>query len=208
MLTDLLALADARLPIGGHVHSGGIEEAITSGLVHDLPTVEAFLVRRIRSTGLTTASITAAVVNGLDPCQADAETDARTPSAAAREASRAQGRGFARLARRAWPGHDWSSIGRRPHLPVITGVVAGLCRLDAQQAALAVIYTTMTSSATAAQRLLALDPADAAIITFGLSRLCDETAREATSGLHALSDPLLDVLAERHIQRGMPLFVS
>lgn len=208
MLTDLLALADARLPIGGHVHSGGIEEAITSGIVHDLPTVEAFLARRIRTTGLTTASITAAVVNGLEPGLADAETDARTPSAAARDASRTQGRGFARLARRAWPGHDWSSTGRRPHLPVITGIVAGLCHLDAHQAALAVIYTTMTSSATAAQRLLALDPADAAIITFGLSGLCDETARQATTGLHALSDPLLDVLAERHIQREMPLFVS
>ncbi|PQM48056.1 Urease accessory protein UreF [Mycobacterium talmoniae] len=30
-LTTLLTLADSRLPTGGHVHSGGLEEAVTSG---------------------------------------------------------------------------------------------------------------------------------------------------------------------------------
>ena len=29
-LITLLALADSRLPTGGHVHSGGMEEAVTS----------------------------------------------------------------------------------------------------------------------------------------------------------------------------------
>ena len=32
-LATLLALADSRLPTGGHVHSGGVEEAVTSGLL-------------------------------------------------------------------------------------------------------------------------------------------------------------------------------
>ncbi|MFE4463453.1 urease accessory protein UreF, partial [Nocardia tengchongensis] len=32
-LATLLTLADSRLPIGGHVHSGGVEEAISSGLL-------------------------------------------------------------------------------------------------------------------------------------------------------------------------------
>ena len=65
----------------------------------------------------------------------------------------------------------------------------------------------MTGSATAAQRLLALDPADVTAVTFG-SPLCDEIAAEATLGLADLSDPLLDVLAQRHIERDRPLFVS
>ena len=43
------------------MHSGGVEEAVTSGLVVDLPTLEAFLRRRIRSHGLVTASIAVAV---------------------------------------------------------------------------------------------------------------------------------------------------
>ncbi|ETZ99400.1 putative urease accessory protein UreF [Mycobacterium kansasii 824] len=82
------------------MHSGGIEEAVTSGLVTDLVTLEAFLTRRIRSHGLVTASIAAAVHRGeLMPADADHETDARTPAPAAREASRSQGRGWL-----GWPG--------------------------------------------------------------------------------------------------------
>ena len=80
-LVTLLALADSRLPTGGHVHSGGVEEAVTSGLVVDLVTLEAFLRRRIRTQALVTASIAAAVhAERLAPTDADRETDARTPS--------------------------------------------------------------------------------------------------------------------------------
>lgn len=32
-LATLLALADSRLPTGAHVHSGGVEEAVTGGMV-------------------------------------------------------------------------------------------------------------------------------------------------------------------------------
>src|SRR5690349_12254150 len=103
-LATLLTLADSRLPTGGHVHSGGVEEAITSGLVVDVATLRAYLRRRIRSQGLVTASLAAAVQTGtLTVEAADAETDARTPSPAARAASRAQGRGLLRLAKRVWP---------------------------------------------------------------------------------------------------------
>jgi len=70
------------------------------------------------------------------------------------------------------------------------------------------VYTTMTGSATAAQRLLALDPADVAACTFRLAELCEHTAAEATKGLADLSDPLLDTLAERHAERERPLFAS
>ena len=102
-LSTLLTLADSRLPTGGHVHSGGIEEAVTSGLVVDLATLRAYLRRRIRTHGLVTASLAAAVhSNVLTIGEADRETDARTPAPAARQASRAQGRGLMRLARRVW----------------------------------------------------------------------------------------------------------
>ena len=63
-LSTLLTLSDSRLPTGGHVHSGGVEEAVTSGLVVDLPTLRAFLRRRIRTHGLVTASVASAVHAG------------------------------------------------------------------------------------------------------------------------------------------------
>lgn len=208
-LSTLLALADSRLPTGGHVHSGGVEEAITSGLVADLPTLRAFLRRRIRTHGLVTASVAAAVHTGtLSVVDADLETDARTPAPAARAASRAQGRGLARLARRVWPERDWDVVGGKPHLGVVAGVVGSAGGLLPEHTALSVVYTTMTGSATAAQRLLALDPGDVAALTFELAPLCDQTAAGASKELADLSDPLLDVLAQRHAERDRPLFAS
>jgi urease accessory protein len=208
-LATLLTLSDSRLPTGGHVHSGGVEEAVTSGLVADLPALRAFLIRRIRTHGLVTASMAAAVHAGtLDPARADLETDARTPAPAARTASRAQGRGLLRLARRVWPDRDWAALGTKPHLGVAAGTVGAASDLTPDQTALSLVYTTMTGSATAAQRLLALDPGDVAALTFELSPLCERTAAEAVKELADLSDPLLDVLAQRHVERERPLFVS
>jgi urease accessory protein len=208
-LATLLTLADSRLPTGGHVHSGGVEEAVTEGLVVDVATLRAYLRRRIRTHGLVTASLAAAVHAGtLSVVDADRETDARTPAPAARQASRAQGRGLVRLARRVWPNRDWSPLGPTPHLAVAAGAAGEAGGLNPDQTALSVVYTTMTGSATAAQRLLALDPADVAALTFELSPLCEATAGEAGKGLADLSDPLLDALAQRHSARERPLFVS
>ncbi|MEU6562372.1 urease accessory protein UreF [Nocardia nova] len=208
-LAMVMSLADSRLPIGGHVHSGGVEEAIASGLVRDAPTVEAYLRRRIGTAGLVAASLAAAVCAGeLTVAAAEAEADARTPAPAARTASRMQGRGLLRLAKQMWPQQDWSAIGPRPHLPTVFGVVGRAADLRPVEIAEVVVYTTMTGAATAAQRLLALDPAVVATTTMRLAALCDTTARAAVTGPAALSDPLGDVLAQRHLEREMPLFAS
>ncbi len=208
-LAMVMSLADSRLPIGGHVHSGGVEEAIASGLVRDAPTVEAYLRRRIRTAGLVAASLAAAVCAGeLTAPAAEAETDARTPAPAARTASRMQGRGLLRLAKQMWPQQDWSELGTRPHLPTVFGAVGRVAGLRPVEIADVVVYTTMTGAATAAQRLLALDPAVVATTTMNLASLCDATARAAVAGPAALSDPLGDVLAQRHLEREMPLFAS
>ncbi|CAM4451311.1 Urease accessory protein UreF [Mycobacterium basiliense] len=208
-LAMLLTLADSRLPTGAHVHSGGVEEAVTGGMVANLGTLEAFLRRRIRSQGLVMGSIAAAVHrNDLSIEDADLETDARTPAPAARDTSRAQGRGLARLARAVWPDAGWDILGPRPHLAVVAGRIGAITALKPEHSALHIVYTTMTSSATAAQRLLALDPADVAVLTFRLSELCESTAVQANAGLADLSDPLLDTLAQRHAARERPLFAS
>lgn len=205
----LFTLADSRLPTGGHVHSGGVEEAVASGIVRDLATLDAYLRRRISTSGLVAASIAAAVCSGeLDRVRADAETDARIPAPASRLASRAQGRGMLRLAKYTWPEHDWSSLGSRPHHPVVTGAVGNVSGASAHETASVLVYTTMTGSATAAQRLLALDPADVAACTIGLSELCDRTAAIAATEVASMSDPLQDVLAQRHVERDRPLFMS
>ncbi|MFI7585453.1 urease accessory protein UreF [Spongisporangium articulatum] len=220
---SLLALADQRLPSGGHVHSGGIEQAITDGLVHDVGTLEAFLERRLLSQGLVTAGVAAEATRlasrAADPAGVvraltvlDAETDARTPSPAQRAASRAQGRGLLRTARAAWAAPsaalNWTDLGARPHHPVVLGCAAAAAGDSPEAAALVAAYLAVSAPSTAAQRLLALDPVSVAAVTVRLGDAVETVAREAAHGLPDDSDPLLDLLAERHASREERLFAS
>jgi urease accessory protein len=222
----LLALADQRLPTGGHAHSGGVEEAVRGGLVADAAGLRTFLGRRLLSVGRVSAGVAAAAA-GADASgvhRLDAETDARTPSPAQRAASRSQGRGLLRLARAAWVGPHvhlaWADLGSRPHHPVVLGCAARAAGLGAPEAALAAAYLAVTGPATAAQRLLALDPVEVAVVTLELAGDIDAVAREAAAAARTAAaagsfaclpddaDPLLDLLAERHARRPDRLFAS
>jgi urease accessory protein len=224
----LLALADQRLPSGGHVHSGGIEQAVADGVVHDVATLSAFLDRRVRTAGLVAAGIAAAATTASRRTVAvlDAETDARTPSPAQREASRAQGRGLLRTARAAWPAPatdlSWTDLGARPHHPVVLGCAARAAGIDADGAALVAAYLAVTGPATAAQRLLALDPVSVATVTILLGDAIESVAAQAAQAATRCApsapqgwrdlpddgDPFLDLLSERHAPRGDKLFAS
>jgi urease accessory protein len=230
----LLALADQRLPSGGHVHSGGVEQAITDGLIHDVPALERFLERRLRTTGLVSAGLAAAAAGAADRPDAAAElrrleveVDARTPSPAQRAASRAQGRGLIRTARAAWAAPsrtlNWSDLGARPHHPLVLGCAAHAGGVTPEGAALVAAYLAVSAPSTAAQRLLALDPVAVAAVTVRLGPAIERTATRALGRDHAQirspdrdpdrelpddSDPLLDLLAERHAAREERLFAS
>ena len=255
----LLALADQRLPSGGHVHSGGVEQAITDGLVHDVPSLERFLERRLRTTGLVTAGLAAAACRHAGTAEAvtrllrlEEEADARTPSPAQRAASRAQGRGLIRTARAAWAAPSttmsWSDLGPRPHHPLVLGCAARAGGVSPEGAALVAAYLAVSAPSTAAQRLLALDPVAVAAVTVRLGPSIEQTAAQVprdharedeASGQPVLahdpknrdharilaepyddadfaefgylpddSDPLLDLLAERHAAREERLFAS
>ena len=128
-LAVLLTLSDSRLPTGAHVHSGGLEEAVTCGMVRDLATLEEFLKRRIRTHGLVTASVAAAVHRGdLALDDADGETDARTPSPPPRRLHAARA-GAGASVRLVWPDGGWDDLGLRPHLAVAAGRVGAMSGL-------------------------------------------------------------------------------
>lgn len=208
-LAMMLSLADSRLPVGGHVHSGGVEQAIADGVVRSTTTLADYLHRRLTTTGLVAASIAAAVADGvLDVAAAQRETDARTPSSAARKASLAQGRGMLRLAGRMFPDDDFSAHRPTTHLPVISGSIGRVSGLSGFHTALVLVYTTVSGSATAGQRLLALDPADVAVMIAELGTDCERIAAQAAVELADESDPILDIFAERHERQPMPLFMS
>jgi urease accessory protein len=136
----------------------------------------------------------------------DAEADARTPSPALRAASRQQGRGLVRVGRRAWPAPAWDALPDRPHHPIALGVAAAAAGLRPRDAAHAAAYLSISGPATAAQRLLAMDPLAVAALTARLAPEIDQVA--AVDGVPAAADPLLDLLAEVHTARKDRFFAS
>jgi urease accessory protein len=215
MTAALLTLADSRLPAGGHAHSGGVEQAIAVGVVHDPGSLSTFLRRRLATSGAVAAGLAAAAC-GADAgtlAVLDAEADARTPSPALRTASRQQGRGLVRVGRRAWPSAVWDALPALPHHPIALGVAAGVAGLRPRDAAQAAAYLSISGPATAAQRLLAMDPLTVAAVTARLAPEIDAVADRCRNGhfgtyLPAATDPLLDLLAEVHAARKDRFFAS
>ncbi|WP_380756641.1 urease accessory protein UreF [Saccharopolyspora rosea] len=224
----VLALADARFPGGGHVHSGGVEEAASRGLIRDVADLREFLHGRLRAAGALQAVFAAAAahaaargVPGGHWRELDVELDARTPSPAQREASRAQGRGTVRAGRAAWPSpvlEELLAATPRPHHPIVLGVLAAVAGSGPREAALAAGYLAVSGPSSAGVRLLGMDPfAVNAVVTEladDLDRIADEaaaTAGAAPAELPAPGAPALDLLAEahdRHHREEVRLFAS
>ncbi|MCZ2817105.1 urease accessory protein UreF [Modestobacter sp. VKM Ac-2984] len=215
MTAALLTLADSRLPAGGHIHSGGVEQAIAAGVLTDPGSLAVFLRRRLATSGAVAAGLAAAACRAVDatdpvaPLAAlDAEADARTPSPALRAASRQQGRGLVRVGSRAWPHPAWAALPAQPHHPLALGVAAATGGLTPRDAAHAAAYLSISGPATAAQRLLAMDPITVAAVTARLAPEVDEVAEASVEDLPAATDPLLDLLAELHAARTDRFFAS
>ncbi|MGQ0847264.1 MAG: urease accessory protein UreF [Sporichthyaceae bacterium] len=222
----LLVLADARLPAGGHSHSGGAEAAVASGAVCDLATLAAFLRGRLHTQGLTQAALTAAAcARALAPARAEAfadldrHTDARHPAPVQRRVSRAQGRALLRAGRAAWPGPIVEDLAATapdgPHQAVALGALAAAAGVAPGQAALAAAYTCLTGPATAVLRLLGLDPYGVHAVVAALASDCEGVARTAAAFAHvpfadlpAAGGPLLDITAIEHEQWEVRLFAS
>ena len=212
-LATLLLLADGRLPAGGHAHSGGLEPQIAAGRVRDVGGLDGFLRGRLATTGLVSAAFAAAAcaAPSREPAL-DAGLDARTPSPALRKASRAQGRALLRAGRAMWA---VAATGREPHQPVALGVLAAAAGLGPLEAAVAAAHGVVTGSASAAVRLLGLDPYAVHALLARLAPDCDRVAADAAgrSGdpvddLPAAGAPLLDIGAEHHATWEVRLFAS
>ncbi|MFC4059467.1 urease accessory protein UreF [Planomonospora corallina] len=154
----------------------------------------------------------------LDWAGLEAEADARTASPAQREASRVQGRLLLRTARTIWPSPALDALASAtapdgPHHPVALGAVAAAAGCTPGQAALVAAYASLTGPATAAVRLLGLDPVAVhrllACLAPALETLSATAARPAAwEALPARAAPALDLLAERHARAGLRLFAS
>ncbi|NUR69480.1 MAG: urease accessory protein UreF [Hamadaea sp.] len=219
MDTTLLLLADGRFPAGGHAHSSGLEAAVAAGRVAGLAEVEAFLRGRLTTAGPVAAAFAAAACQGISPAVLDVELDARTPSPAARLASRRQGRALLRAGRATWPSARYDDVPHHPdgcHQPIALGLTAAAAGLTAEQTALVAAYGVLTGPASAAVRLLGLDPYQVQAMLARLATACDEISSDAVaaaaggppSDLPSASAPLADIHAETHATWEVRLFAS
>src|SRR5712691_4258670 len=243
----LLLLLDSRAPAGTHHHSGGMEAAITTGLVTGLADLEDFCRTRLRTSARVAAAFAAAAsrLQSTDPERSgarapaqwaqhewarheweelDAEFEARTPSEATRAASRQLGGGLLRLLRSVLPEADlltpWTlCAGAAPHHPLVLGAGVHLAGGTPELAARAAALAACAGPASAAVRLLGLDPFAVQAMLARLAPGIDECAvfaaqcvtqgaSWAPSALPADGAPALDLLADYHLTAEVRLFAS
>ncbi len=223
MLASLLLLADSRLPAGGHAHSGGLEPAVAAGWIRGIGDVDEFLHGRLHSTGAVAAGCAALACRAAAAASPRATDwgwarlegafDARTPAPAARSSSRAQGRALLRVAKTAWPSPLLHEVGREPHHACLLGVVVQIAGGSAADAARLAALSAVSGPASAAVRLLSLDPLQVQAMLVRLSPDVDRVATDAVADaergdLASPGSPALDLLAECHAATEVRLFAS
>lgn len=223
----LAMLADARFPTGSHTQSAGLEAAVQAGLtMRDIPAFAAARLSTVVATEAGTAVVARRVC--IDGPTADQTPEdlasalsavesawaARTPSPALRDAARRLGRGYARLAVRLWPDAPAMAalaLVTSPSRAVVLGCVAAAAGLSAVQTARLCGYEDVQTIASAALKLLPMDPVDATRWVLELhpaiEALVDRVADvRKTADIPASGAPLIEQEAERHARVRSRLF--
>ncbi|HEY0343933.1 MAG TPA: urease accessory UreF family protein [Solirubrobacteraceae bacterium] len=214
-----LLLADSRFPAGGYAHSLGLEQAVAGGLGAD--GVAPFIAARLRLVATADAALSVAALRaaGDDGALArlDDEHAARCPSPVLRDVARRLGAQLLRSAATAWPDPAigrYRSVSAATPRPVALGVVGAAAGLDAADLATVALYDDAATVASAALKLLGLDPAQIARWLAQLAPAIEETARGVAADerpLAAQPPPAaagLELAAARHADRTERLFVS
>jgi len=217
-----MLLADGRLPTGSYAHSLGLEQAVSDGL--DAERVSAFLGARLALVAepearIAVATRRAACAEGAaGALSVDDEFCARCPSPALRDSARRLGAALLRSTAGVWPaasllaGYRAASVAT-PR-PVALGVVAAAVGIDDGELAALALYDDAATVASAALKLLPLDPAQASRWVAELAPWIEDAARLValdTRPLAAQPAPAalgLELAAAVHHDRRERLFVS
>jgi urease accessory protein len=217
-----LLLADSRFPAGGYAHSLGLEQAVAEGLGAD--GVAPFIAARLRLVARADAALSVAARRAAAAGDAtalaglDSEHGARCPSPVLRDVARRLGAQLLRSAATAWPGDAgidrYRAASRATPRPVALGVVAAAGALDDDAVAAVALYDDAATVASAALKLLGLDPAITARWLAQLAPAIAATAGELAADHAAVAAqpppaaPALELAAARHAARTERLFVS
>ena len=163
----MMLLGDARLPVAGHTQSATLEGGVQAGLTS--AEVPLYIAGRL-STAVRVEAGTAVVARhyldrGLLLEPVVRAWAARVPSPALRRSSRTQARALLRVSGRLWP--ESSAVAAASSLlglprPVALAAAAVAVGLGPRELARLVGYDDVQTVASAALKLLPLDPVEAA----------------------------------------------
>jgi len=210
----LMLLADARLPTAGHTQSGGLEPAVADGV--ETAHVPDYIALRLRTVTRVEAATAAVALHSFRQSLplADVETAwaARTPSAAMRATSRIMARGLVRIVRRLWPDHSSAHrLGSGASRAVVLAAAADACGLPPLALARLVGYDDVQTVASAALKLLPLDPAEVTSWVVDALPAVDRLAAEVSpltepAAIPAAGAPQIEAWAETHAASTRRLF--
>ncbi len=193
-LLAMLLLADARLPVGGHTQSAGLEPGALAGM--PVTSVPAYLQARLQTSTRVDAGAAVVALAALRSGEGGAgrlraayeEWAARTPSQHQRAAAELAGRGYLRVLDRLAPGDAPARSVRAlptPARPFAMAALAVHLDLDARMLATAMVHDEVATITSAALKLYPLDPLDAARWTVAAGSL----GAEIIDGVVHLLDP-------------------
>jgi len=223
MTAVAMLLADSRFPAGGYAHSLGLEQAVSDGL--GVEEVAAFMDARLRLVARADAALSVAARRAAasgasahaDLAELDGEHAARCPSPILREIARRLGAQLLRSAATVWPSpliDGYRTASATTPRPVALGVVGAAAGLDDREVATVALYDDAATVASAALKLLGLDPADSARWVAELAPEIDAAARAISADarpIGAQEPPAavgLELAASIHAQRTERYFAS
>jgi|EndMetStandDraft_3_1072993.scaffolds.fasta_scaffold323476_2 urease accessory protein len=210
----LMLLADARLPTAGHTQSAGLEPAVVDGLrTHDVPDYIALRLRTVTRVEASTAVVALHHLRqGCRLVDVEVAWAARTPSQAMRSTSYAMGRAQLRIVRRLWPTHpSVVELANRPPRALVLAAAADACGLSPLALAKLVGYDDVQTVASAALKLLPLDPAEVAAWVVQALPVVDDLAADVAhltrpEEIPASGAPQIELWAEAHAVAERRLF--
>lgn len=209
-----LLLGDARLPVGGHTQSAGLEPAVLAGLgVDDVPAYLEARLRSVATVDAATACVTLRALDGGSLPTVYRHWAARTPSHVLRRAAEQSAQGYLRLLRRRWPGSaSAAAVGAVPACrPMAIAGVATELGLDPLELARVLVHDEIQTITSAALKLLPLDPAITVEWALGVHPIAEAVAVAAASvdcaaDIPCPSMPMLDSWAHQHAESNRRLF--
>lgn len=205
-----MLLADARLPTAGHTQSAGLEPAVAWGVrAEQVPEYMALRLATVTRMEAATAVVALRTMQrGAPLADVEAAWAARTPSAAMRATGRHMGRALARLTRRLWP--DSTEVGGMPRA-IVLAAAAQAAGLSPLALARLVGYDDVQTVASAALKLLPLDPSEVAAWVLEQLPAVDAlavavAAASAPHDIPATGAPQIEAWAEAHAVAPARLF--